>query len=193
MSLLHAATLIVRRPLITATPSPLAAAYYKYHAALRSEHSRAVVDDFWTKKGAAGGDAAANIQMAVPAPRANPAADADVRSLDRHLDQSVYLVVKEGGKWGLVKGAAKDGEPLHEAARRIAAETAGGNMDLWMVGRVPVALSKVAAEKTFIHKAHILAGQAKPAAAGAEFAWVTKAEMPQYLDAAAYADVADLL
>ncbi|ORZ31700.1 hypothetical protein BCR44DRAFT_34849 [Catenaria anguillulae PL171] len=197
-TLLRTSTLVVRRPLITATLTPFADAYYKYHAELRQDHSRQVVDEFWTKKGAGGSDAR-SIEMAVPAPRVTEADKAnDVKSLERKLDEPLYLVVKNKGKWELPTGAVEGEEALHEAAQRNVVDSLGKNMELWMVGRVPIGLSKVAAQdnvKTFIHKAHILAGQAKPVDGKGvqDFAWVSKSELPTYLAKETLSDVANLL
>ncbi|KNE60156.1 hypothetical protein AMAG_05576 [Allomyces macrogynus ATCC 38327] len=191
---LRTATLVVRRPLITPTRTAFEQAYYEYHANLRASHERTVIPDFWTKKGAAGNTAA--IQMAVPAERTTEADTAnDVKSLDRKLEENLFLVVKEGGKWSLVQGAVAEGEPLHEAARRSVLEKCGQNLDLWMVGRSPIALSHTAKdnENIFVHKAHILAGQAAPTKGVSDFAWVTKSEMAKFLDKAAYDDVVELL
>ncbi|KAJ3370387.1 54S ribosomal protein L17 mitochondrial [Allomyces arbusculus] len=202
---LRTATLVVRRPLITPTRTAFEQAYYEYHANLRAGHERTVIPDFWTKKGAAGNTAA--IQKAVPAERTTQADTAnDVKSLDRKLEENLFLVVKEGGKWSLVQGAVAEGEPLHEvpaaqlvmipsAARRSVLEKCGQNLDLWMVGRSPIALSHTAKdnENIFVHKAHILTGQAAPTKGVSDFAWVTKSEMAKYLDKAAYDDVVELL
>ncbi|KAI9220637.1 hypothetical protein BC828DRAFT_398029 [Blastocladiella britannica] len=204
---LRTAALLVRRPLITDAPTPFAAAYYDYHAGLRASHSRTVVPDFWTKKGATGGnDDARGIQRAEPAPRETDADAAnDVKALHRKLDQSLLLVVKRARNdklWALPTTDVAPEEPLHEAARRSITSSLGSNLEFWMVGRVPVGLaqSSDASSKTFYHKAQILAGQVQTAEAAAkgndavaDFAWVTKQELPAYLGEEAARDVAELL
>ncbi|KAI9903346.1 hypothetical protein N3K66_002698 [Trichothecium roseum] len=67
-------------------------------------------------------------------------AEGDVRRLDRAMDRTLYLVVKGAdGAWGFPSGKITRDENLHEAAQRILDESAGVDMNTWIVGRVPVA------------------------------------------------------
>lgn len=93
--------------------------------------------------------------------------EGDVRRLDRRMEETVYLVVKrpvgedgEGGEWVFPAGDVTTSEALHEVcfshvlrwwglglgltqdtqtAKRMLAESAGVNMNTWIVGRVPIA------------------------------------------------------
>ncbi|KAK0646232.1 39S mitochondrial ribosomal protein L46-domain-containing protein [Cercophora newfieldiana] len=112
-----------------------------------------------------------------PMPRRTEADEKnDVRRLDRALDRTLYLVVKgKDGKWTFPAGRVDTSEALHETASRVLEQTAGVNMNTWMVGRVPVAhyvkrpsfgegeTAKTApekrGEKTFFLKGRIMAGQ----------------------------------
>ncbi|KAJ2360912.1 hypothetical protein H4S02_011819, partial [Coemansia sp. RSA 2611] len=58
----------------------------------------------------------------------------DQRSLERRLDRTLYLVVKDAkGEWVLPQGSVNGEELLHQAARRNLKEMCGGNMSVWMV------------------------------------------------------------
>ncbi|KAL0472983.1 39S mitochondrial ribosomal protein L46 domain-containing protein [Neurospora intermedia] len=116
-----------------------------------------------------------------PMPRRTEADEkGDVKRLDRALDKTLYLVVKkkaekegEEAKWMFPTGVVPTDEGLHETAARILAESAGVNMNTWIVGRVPVAHHVVRpvfgqkdgallkkGEKIFFLKGRIMAGQA---------------------------------
>ncbi|KAK1780935.1 39S mitochondrial ribosomal protein L46-domain-containing protein [Copromyces sp. CBS 386.78] len=116
-----------------------------------------------------------------PMPRRTEADEKnDVKRLDRALDRTLYLVVKkkaekegEEAKWVFPTGVVPTEEGLHETAARILAESAGVNMNTWIVGRVPVAHHVVRpvfgqkdgallkkGEKIFFLKGRIMAGQA---------------------------------
>ncbi|KAF8848712.1 hypothetical protein BDZ45DRAFT_681042, partial [Acephala macrosclerotiorum] len=125
----------------------------------------------------------------------------DVRRLDRQLARTLYLVVKrKDGGWGFPSGELVGRENLHQAAERILVQTAGLNMNTWIVGHVPVghhilkprysydssstpALKKQG-EKTFFMKGRIMAGQAdlKENLFGLEgFKWLTKEEVQKHV------------
>ncbi|KAL2271430.1 hypothetical protein VTJ83DRAFT_801 [Remersonia thermophila] len=134
-----------------------------------------------------------------PMPRRTEADEkADTRRLDRALDKTLYLVVKKGSgeqaRWEFPSGLVTTDEALHETAARVLAESAGVNMNTWMVGRVPVAHHVVAPEldeatgalrnrgtKIFYLKGRILAGQVtltKDNLRGVtDFQWLTKDEL----------------
>ncbi|KAK3987910.1 39S mitochondrial ribosomal protein L46-domain-containing protein [Cladorrhinum sp. PSN332] len=140
-----------------------------------------------------------------PLPRRTEADEKnDVKRLDRRLDETLYLVVRrgddgeKGGEWGFPEGQVPTEEVLHQTAKRVLTESAGPNMNTWIVGRVPVA-HRVAAEpefaedgktlkqpgeKTFYLKGRIMAGQAdlKDNAHGlTDFKWLTKDELKETL------------
>ncbi|APA15002.1 hypothetical protein sscle_14g097720 [Sclerotinia sclerotiorum 1980 UF-70] len=125
----------------------------------------------------------------------------DKKSLARKLEETVYLVVKGKGKgtdkegkeidvdvWEFPKGDMVGNEVLHTAAQRILTETAGQNMNTWIVGHVPIGSLTIKpskkfnreAEKVFYMKGRIMAGQAdlKENAYGAQdFMWLTRNEI----------------
>jgi len=148
--------------------------------------------------------------------------EGDVRKLDRALDRTLYLVVKKGeaGAWQFPAGDVLTSENLHEVsfflmfdclrgtslteiggkqtAARILAESAGVNMNTWIVGRVPVAhvVTKPVfkkddptqvekkGEKVFFLKGRIMAGQADLTGNKhglTDFQWLTREELQQVL------------
>ncbi|RFU23963.1 hypothetical protein B7463_g12372, partial [Scytalidium lignicola] len=118
----------------------------------------------------------------------------DVRRLDRKLAETLYLVVqREKGGWGFPTGDLIGRENLHQAAERILVQSAGVNMNTWIVGHAPIghhfikpyvnpdtkAIERVG-DKIFFMKGRIMAGQAdlKGNLFGlADFKWLTKREL----------------
>ncbi|KAG0379287.1 54S ribosomal protein L17 mitochondrial [Mortierella sp. AD032] len=136
----------------------------------------------------------------------------DVRSLERALARTLYLIVKkprEQHAWQFPQGGVRVCENLQEATGRELSEECGSNMDLWFVGRVPighyqynfpkdfVAKSSnptVKGAKVFFMKAHIFAGQVEVDNKEImDFAWVTKQEMKDYVTPEYYEAVQDML
>ncbi|KAJ1969484.1 hypothetical protein IWQ62_000594 [Dispira parvispora] len=133
----------------------------------------------------------------------------DIKSLDRALAEPLYLLVKKPRKehtWQFPQGGVDEGELLHQAALRELAEECGNGMDVWLAGRGPIghycydfpkdfaASSKTKGAKVFFMRGHIMAGQVKVDNQEiVDFAWLTKAEIPQYVDKAYWEAVRDLL
>ncbi|KAG9068952.1 54S ribosomal protein L17 mitochondrial [Linnemannia hyalina] len=136
----------------------------------------------------------------------------DVRSLERALARTLYLIVKkprDQHAWQFPQGGVRVCENLQEATGRELSEECGSNMDLWFVGRVPVGhyqynFSKdfvakssntaVKGAKVFFMKAHIFAGQVQvDNKEVVDFAWVTKQEMKDYVTPEYYDAVKDML
>ncbi|MCJ1258209.1 54S ribosomal protein L17 mitochondrial [Lignoscripta atroalba] len=143
-----------------------------------------------------------------PLPRVTEAdQNGDVRSLNRALARTLYLVVKgSDGGWRFPCGGLVGRESLYAAAERILVQGGGINMNTWIVGNSPVGHHNVnyrraiidqekkteqLVEKTFFMKARIMAGQAnlKDNKLGLEdYKWLAKEEIqkevhPQYFNA----------
>jgi len=159
-----------------------------------------------------------------PMPRRTEADEKnDVRRLDRALDKTLYLVVKKGegenAVWGFPEGPVLTEEALHEVghnpllkercctdslsqtAARVLAESAGVNMNTWIVGRVPIAHHVIKpefepadangeqrlvkrGEKIFFLKGRIMAGQADLTDNKhglTDFQWLTRDELRKVL------------
>ncbi|KAL7753859.1 hypothetical protein RI367_000791 [Sorochytrium milnesiophthora] len=179
-------TLLTRRAMVTPKLTAFDSAYYEYHHDLRNAHAREFDASFWTKK--SGAD---EIETVEPAKRETAADLAnDMQSLDRKLDANLYYIVKHGCEWGLPTAEVKAEEALHDAAKRGVLAECGRNVDLWFVGRAPIAHAVDKGQKTYFHKAHILAGKPQETTG---FKWVTKQEMKDYLAPGSYGQIADLL
>ncbi|KAJ2595621.1 hypothetical protein GGF39_003759 [Coemansia sp. RSA 1721] len=119
----------------------------------------------------------------------------DVKSLERKLDRTLYLLVKDSkGEWGLPAGDVTGEEVLSEAARRNLKEICGSKMNVWMVGNGPVGHRKTADHTAFYIKGHILAGQAKTNDKhAADFKWATREEVEGTVSAEYWQSVKDML
>ncbi|KAL8828142.1 MAG: hypothetical protein Q9170_006725, partial [Blastenia crenularia] len=124
----------------------------------------------------------------------------DVRSLDRLLQRTLYLVVRKGdGRWWFPSDGLVGRESLHTAAERVLVQAGGVNMNTWIVGNIPLghyvrnysapAIAKdksheIRGEKYFFMKGRIMAGQAnlKDNNQGlTDFQWLAKNELENVL------------
>ncbi|KAJ2669791.1 hypothetical protein IWW42_004378 [Coemansia sp. RSA 1085] len=125
------------------------------------------------------------------------AADAanDMRSLERRLDRTLYLVVKDKqGAWMFPQGDVKGEELLHEAARRSLKDMCGSRMRVWTVGKGPIGHCKNNDHTTFFVKSHILAGQVIPENKEAlDYKWVTREEIQSVVASEYWEAVKDML
>ncbi|KAL1915044.1 mitochondrial 54S ribosomal protein mL46 [Calcarisporiella thermophila] len=154
-----------------------------------------------------GGDLEAKVE---PASRVTEAdKKGDVKSLDRALDRTLYLIVKkprEEHAWQFPQGGLDDNELLHQAAERELTEECGPNLDTWFVGRAPVGHyvydypahfskgSPYKGSKVFFMKAHVFAGKVQVDQREiVDYAWVTKEELKNYVDPRYYEAVRDML
>ncbi|CAG8598400.1 2456_t:CDS:2, partial [Acaulospora colombiana] len=134
----------------------------------------------------------------------------DVKSLDRVLQRTLYLIVKkprDEHSWQFPQGGVEKPETLLQTATRELKEECGSNMDIWFVGRRPFGYyeyeyppgysrdqMKFSGAKVFFMKAHIFAGQVEVDNKEiVDFAWVTKQEMQKYVHAEYYNAVKDML
>ncbi|KAK5128065.1 hypothetical protein LTR85_005182 [Meristemomyces frigidus] len=80
------------------------------------------------------------IEVERPMPRITEADRAnDVRSLNRKLDRSLYLLVKnKAGRWRFPEDRVYGRENLHQAAERVLIQSCGINMNTWLVGNHPI-------------------------------------------------------
>ena len=139
-------------------------------------------------------------------PRTTRADEAcDVRSLERALDRTLYLVVAPKGDqrgapaWRFpakeVKREDRGSETtLHGTATDAVTDAFGNTMDLWLVSKLPIAVLPGAEAKvrtpagaaptnlqTYVLKAHVLAGEPEPVDANLDYAWLTKEEIRERL------------
>ncbi|KAH3685717.1 hypothetical protein WICPIJ_003317 [Wickerhamomyces pijperi] len=117
--------------------------------------------------------------------------DNDIKSLERALHRSLYLIVKENGSWKLPSFAVEDSSNLHRAAESGLRSLGGEQINTWTVARSPAAVLKyqngklVAPEtqgeglqREYVIKSRILSGLFAPEKA-TEFAWLNREEIEQ--------------
>ncbi|KAJ7684740.1 39S mitochondrial ribosomal protein L46-domain-containing protein, partial [Mycena polygramma] len=143
-------------------------------------------------------------------PRVHPSdAARDYHSLDRKGRRNIYLLIQrtQDGRsfWEFPRGPLEHGELLHQAAQRELYAKCGTYMDTWVVARKPIGIYKPttfappssptpsAEEITFFFKAHIMAGQVRPAKGVKDFAWVTKQEIESRVKRDYWEGVKDML
>ncbi|KZF21529.1 CAF1-domain-containing protein [Xylona heveae TC161] len=163
-----------------------------------------------------GGDEVADHKAEVaekPVPRITEADKAgDEKSLNRLFQRTLYLLVKgPEGRWMFPSSGLSKKESLHSAAERILVQSAGINMNTWVVGNIPIGhhnfkfpqpvFNKVkgveeVGEKTFFMKARIMAGQANLAENQlglSDFKWLSKEEIEKAVPQRYWSSVRDML
>lgn len=192
--------LLKRTPVILATPTPLETAYYSYRESKSLNESRSFAKEFFYKKGSLGeqkwnefedirregsGEKSfrdVELENVAFAPKITEADTVnDTKSLDRKLDSSLFLIVKNAKKqWRLPTSELMGEELLHEAAERFTSKQLAcrkNGLETWLVGKKPVGVEGVSSDKkkTFFMKSHVIAGQVSSSVG--EYQWVTKEEM----------------
>ncbi|KAL2819250.1 ribonuclease H-like domain-containing protein [Aspergillus granulosus] len=136
----------------------------------------------------------------------------DFQSLNRALQRTLYLLVQaKEGYWKLPSSPIVAEETLRLAAERTLAESAGVNMNTFMVGYHPVGHhvynaikpktdettgATIAGEKTFFMKSRIMAGQAdlsNNVQNLKDFKWLAKEEIAKYVRPQYYASIKNML
>ncbi|KAJ1908130.1 hypothetical protein IWQ60_011735 [Tieghemiomyces parasiticus] len=229
-----ASVILQRNPSILPEATPFEKLYHSYKEELDRRASAPFAAEFYFKKGSIG-EKEWQARQKVYAARAKegwqtvlseePIAETtsesvgpsvteadqkqDVKSLDRALAESLYLLVKKPRTehaWQFPQGGMVPDEKLHQTARRELGEECGQDMDVWFVGRGPVGhytypypkehAKKIEAEmaKVFFLRAYIFAGQVKVNKKEVtDFAWLKKDEIPNYVSREYWAAVKDLL
>ncbi|KTW29216.1 hypothetical protein T552_01172 [Pneumocystis carinii B80] len=212
-----AATVLLRSPVITEEKTPFEKAYYAYQRQLNERLAAPFPVDFYFKKGSSAerkwldneankaktksvsDDIYSELQdkkADIGLPRETEAdRQGDLRSLERKLDKTLYLLVKKPREehcWQFPQGVVTDDDFLHTAAQRSLYEFCGNNMNVWYVGHVPIGNGKYKypkgysdkfyGAKIFFIKARIMAGHVKlDGKTVVDWLWVTKNEIKQYV------------
>lgn len=221
--------LLSRLPTILPSPTPFESSVYAYNAKLERALSQPFPRDLYFKKGSAAetqfledekerqaarkGDAKVNEQLSsVPLSSAQSQtltsrktqADEtnDVRSLQRKLERTLFLVIK-GGKageqWTLPHSviSTNSSESLHSAAHASVTDLLGEDMDIWMVTNYPIGIIEkhleAAKGKGYVMRGHIVTGNAVPKTKDVDYAWLTRDELQNRLQDSVWKDVKDLL
>ncbi|RKP14956.1 NUDIX hydrolase domain-like protein [Piptocephalis cylindrospora] len=229
--LFKAGIVLTRPPIILPEPNRFAKLYYAHRQGQADDMAAPFPVDFYFKKGSiaekawmekeaaagktkGGRDLEATIAPITEVggvtlePRENNKRNGDVRSLERHLDRTLYLIVKKPRTehaWAMPQGLVEGEEQLHETAMRELHEECGQDMNVWLVARGPIGhyayehtgdsgSSKTQESSVYFLKAHILAGQCRPDGKEVEdFAWVTRDEMSKYVSPQYYKVVKKML
>ncbi|KAJ5913828.1 hypothetical protein N7504_002711 [Penicillium tannophilum] len=136
----------------------------------------------------------------------------DFKSLNRLLSRTLYLLVQsKEGYWKFPSSPVEAEETIRQAAERTLAQSAGVNMNTWMVGFHPAGhhvynnrkphideATGVAnyGEKTFFLKSRIMAGQADLSNSLQklqDFKWVSKDEISQFVTQKYYSSIKNML
>ncbi|CAL1541776.1 unnamed protein product [Lymnaea stagnalis] len=127
----------------------------------------------------------AELKLFTPAPRETEADyKNDRHSLERKLDKSLYLLVKQNieGKdhWILPQTTWRNGETMRQTAER-ALSSICGDVKVTFLGNAPCAFAKFDPDKIFFFKAWYREGQVIPNKDFAkDYLWVTRTELSEY-------------
>ncbi|RHZ73852.1 hypothetical protein CDV55_107891 [Aspergillus turcosus] len=158
-------------------------------------------------------DTSKNEEIPRPYPRVTEADQKnDQKSLNRALQRTLYLLVQtKEGFWKLPSSPVETGETLRLAAERTLEQSAGVNMNTWMVGYHPVGHhvynfrhpktdpatgQQWFGEKTFFIKGRIMAGQADLSANVQnlqDFKWLAKEEIAKFVLPQYYSNIKNML
>ncbi|KAJ3052159.1 54S ribosomal protein L17 mitochondrial [Rhizophlyctis rosea] len=214
---IHVGLLLKRNPVILRDLTPFETSYYSYRHNLIQNEARPFNPKFYIKKGTAAEprwhaaqeaarkeaeetgapyfpkqpreEELKDVKLAereTEADRAN-----DVKSLNRALQRTLYLVVKGESGWEFPATPLTGEELLHEAAQRHITSQLGEGVETWIVGQAPVGHWVEPQRKIFYMKAHIISGNGAPQSA--EYAWLTKQELVSQLDPEYYKAVGGML
>ncbi|XP_061186717.1 large ribosomal subunit protein mL46-like [Saccostrea echinata] len=121
----------------------------------------------------------------------------DVKTVDRKLDQTLVLVVKQniGGKefWYLPVMQHAQGMSMRQVAEKAVADTCGTDLKYMLFGNAPSGYqikeyrkevqeeTKLKGSKIFIHKAEYRGGSVIPSEQVLDYAWLTPSELRKCL------------
>ncbi|CEH13919.1 Mitochondrial ribosomal protein L17 [Ceraceosorus bombacis] len=134
------------------------------------------------------GGTEAEAELYTTQPRRTKADVEGVRAtLDRRLERTLYLVLKEGSSWRLPSKLLDDGESLHAAAPKPVHAALGKNLDIWLASHLPVAVlpsdtpATIDDNATYVLRAQLIAGAASPKTNTSGYAWLTREEIQNAL------------
>ncbi|KAJ5894730.1 hypothetical protein N7495_006421 [Penicillium taxi] len=172
-----------------------------------------LVQDAESTANATSQDTSKKEEIPRPHPRVTEAdKKGDHKSLNRLLPRTLYLLVRsKEGFWKFPSSPVEVGESLRQAAERTLAQSAGVNMNTWMVGYHPAGHHVYnnikprtdsatgvtnAGEKTFFMKSRIMTGQADISAnlqTLEDFKWLSKDEIAQFVNPHYYSNIKNML
>lgn len=125
----------------------------------------------------------------------------DITSLERRLDKTLYLVVKDlTDSWKLPVFPVEpqtDGtkQSLDKTAESGLKQISNEDMNIWTVSNTPAGVLQKSNTADFLIKSHIIAGkfELKDKKSYKDFAWLTKSEIKDCVDAEYYKEIHFLL
>ncbi|OMH79937.1 Glycogen [starch] synthase [Zancudomyces culisetae] len=122
----------------------------------------------------------------------------DLRSLERKLDRTLYLLVKYNGSkekdWVFPEFDLGQEKSLFKCLVNNVNTQCGGNLDAWIVGRGPIGHFVEKDKKVFFLKAHLLAGSVQlNKKALSDYVWITKQEIQEHVTGDYWSKVKDML
>ncbi|RAL60556.1 hypothetical protein DID88_009752 [Monilinia fructigena] len=172
-----------RPPLLTESATPFEKAFYLYQKRLNERLVLPFTRYFYHKK-----DQPADIEWKARVKERNGVAARDIGGYRAYGEEGWNDEVVIGGRRGGFEGRS---EVLHTAAERILTQTAGPNMNTWIVGHVPIGSLTIKpsakfnreAEKVFYMKGRIMAGQVDLKGneyKAEDFMWLTRSEIEDW-------------
>eukprot|EP00128_Syssomonas_multiformis_P014798 Colp12_sorted_trinity150504_noHs@6654 len=120
----------------------------------------------------------------------------NIKSVFRALDSTLYLLVKTASRkeWHFPKQEYTAEESLRQVAEKALPAVVGDKLSVYYIGNAPVAHTKEARSGpvTFYYRAKYLHGEVVPSKGTEDFVWVTRDELPQYLDKKTHDSIAPL-
>lgn len=104
----------------------------------------------------------------------------DVRSLERKLARTLYLVVEQDGKWTFPTFDVAEDKALHTTAEEGVKALGGNLLNYFGVSSTPFHVSSTDTSKDFYIKSHILLGKFEPQN-GEKYMWLAKEELGEHL------------
>lgn len=183
---LRAACIVERLPVVTPEPTAWQASHAAWKFSLKSRFFKPIQSD-WADASTQVVDEDAFASQFKTAPRRTAADEKkDTSTLQRALDRRLYLLVKTSEKkWDF---PSAEYNPGSDATLRAVAERACPKIEgkVYFVGNAPVHhLGDV-----FMFRAQLVKGDVS---ASEEHVWVTKSELPQFMDPEVAGKVADAL
>lgn len=211
-----ASTILHRYPVITPDPEPYEVEYYKMQDKIADKKREILMSkvegtdaEFITKKPVT----VEEILTSLPFTPASRVTEADKtnnrRSLDRRLQDSLYLVVKRNrnsNAWQFPQGRILDNEiGLRQASERVI-DRAVGPMKRWFMSNAPMGhycyayptdmqhARKQYGAKVYFYRAQLCGGNFKlETKLYKDFAWIARDEVGEYFDKATAALLTELL
>jgi hypothetical protein len=111
----------------------------------------------------------------------------DGKDLNRNLDRTLYLVVRNGEDYEFPVSEHVT-ESLVESAKKVVNDL-GSNLRFWSVGNAPIAFMKTRDAKIFFMKSQIFSGKI----IHEDYLWLTKEELSQHLNQEYFESIKDAL